>query len=398
MDKKLPSKTFCAAPWHATYYKESMNKYKMCCVFDKWEEAKSPEDYFNSDTVKEVRSTMLRGEWHPSCNVCQQQAEAGLDTDRDSFMRLYETEDPKNFEDKFKLKWLDFRPGNLCNLKCRMCTGTNSSMIQTEAEKNPELKEFMTDKPTINSELLPSIANHETFSELQFLKLLGGEPTIDPQIQKLLDWTVEQGYAKNINLRYTTNATNVNPRWVKAVNQFKTSKAQISLDGAGDTYDYIRTNANWESVKNNVKKIPQLMPNLLRLGTNIVFSTYNCFTVDKWLPQLFDLRNEIESEFDIEYDFHIINCTDPSYMIVRNLPDEFKQIVMKKLDYLENKDTKYLRMVRAFKYFVQQKPNKDIVSMQTKFFKHNDMLDRIRKTDIHKLDPVYEKLRQITIQ
>ena len=55
-------------------------------------------------------------------------------------------------------------------------------------------------------------------------------------------------------------------------------------------------------------------------------------------------------------------------------------------------------MVRAFKYFVQQKPNKDIVSMQTKFFKHNDMLDRIRKTDIHKLDPVYEKLRQITIQ
>ena len=58
MDKKLPSKTFCAAPWHATYYKESMNKYKMCCVFDKWEEAKSPEDYFNSDTVKEVNAIL----------------------------------------------------------------------------------------------------------------------------------------------------------------------------------------------------------------------------------------------------------------------------------------------------------------------------------------------------
>jgi len=398
MAKELPSKTFCAAPWHATYYKESMNKYKMCCVFDKWEEAKSPEDYFNSDTVKEVRATMLRGEWHPSCNVCQQQAEAGLDTDRDSFMRLYETKDPKDFEDKFKLKWLDFRPGNLCNLKCRMCTGTNSSMIQQEAEKNPELKEFMTDKPTINSELLPSIANHETFSELQFLKLLGGEPTIDPQIQKLLDWTVEQGYAKNINLRYTTNATNVNPRWVKAVNQFKTSKAQISLDGAGDTYDYIRTNANWEAVRKNVVKIPQLMPNLLRLGTNIVFTTYNCFTVDKWLPQLFDLRGEIESQFDIEYDFHIINCTGPNYMIVRNLPDDFKKIVMDKLDFLENDKTKYYKMVRAFKYFVQQKPNRDIIRMQTKFFRHNDMLDRIRKTDIHKLDPVYEKLRQITVQ
>ena len=75
-------------------------------------------------------------------------------------------------------------------------------------------------------------------------------------------------------------------------------------------------------------------------------------------------------------------------MIVPICPDEFKQIVMKKLDYLENKDTKYLRMVRAFKYFVQQNPTKTLYPMQTKFFKHNDMLDRIRKTDIHKLDPI----------
>ena len=245
--------------------------------------------------------------------------------------------------------------------------------------------------------MLPSIANHETFSELEFLKLLGGEPTIDPQIQKLLDWTVEKGYAKNINLRYTTNATNVNARWVKAVNEFKTSKAQISLDGAGETYDYIRTNANWAAVRKNVLKLPQLMPNLLRLGTNIVFTTYNCFTVDKWLPELFELREEVMGQYGLEYDFHIINCTGPNYMITRNLPDAFKDVVIEKLDWLENKANKYGKMVRALKYFTQQKPTRDIVKMQTKFFKHNDILDRIRKTDIHKLDPIYEKLRQTAV-
>jgi len=138
------------------------------------------------------------------------------------------------------------------------------------------------------------------------------------------------------------------------------------------------------------------MPNLLRLGTNIVFTTYNCFTVDKWLPELFELREEVESKFDIEYDFHIINCTSPDYMVVRNLPDEFKKVVIQKLDKLEQ-DSKYNKMTHAFKYFLNQKPNKDIATMQTKFFKHNDMLDRIRKTDIHKLDPIYEKLRQNTI-
>ena len=398
MDKKLDN--FCPAPWQASYYKESMGKYKMCCVFPVWTKADSPEDYFNSDVVKNVRETMLRGEWHSGCAVCKEQTEAGLNSDRESFIHNLDIKNKPVDTNKFKLRWLDFRPGNLCNLKCRMCSGTNSSMIQQEAEKHPELQEFENDKPVINSELLPSICNHETFSNLEFLKLLGGEPTIGSQIQKLLDWTVEKGYAKNINLRYTTNATNVNARWVKAVNEFKTSKAQISLDGAGETYDYIRTNANWEAVRSNVKKIPHLMPNLIGLGTNIVFSTYNCFTVDKWLPQLFDLKKEIESESNITYDFHIINCTGPSHMVVPNLPDEFKQIVMDKLIILEtvpNMTENYYKMVKAFKYFIQQKSNRDIIPEVKKFFKHNDMLDRIRKTNINDLSPVYEKLRQITV-
>ena len=393
--KKLDN--FCCAPWNATYYKESLQKYKMCCAFTTWTSAKSPEDYFNSNLVKDVRETILRGEWHPGCKVCKEQAEAGLSSDRLMFNSHMDIKNNPVDTNKFKLKWLDFRPGNLCNLKCRMCSGSNSSMIQQEVEKNPELKEFENDKPINNTDLLPSICNHETFSELEVLKLLGGEPTIDPQIQKLLDWTIENGYAKNINLRYTTNATNVNAKWVKAVNQFKTSKAQISLDGAGETYDYIRTNANWEAVRKNVLKIPELMPNVTSLGTNVVFSTYNCFTIDTWLPQLFNLTEEVQSTFNLQYNLHIINCTGPTHMVVRNLPDEFKQIVMDKLDILENDNAKYHKMIGAFKYFVQQEPNRDIVETQTKFFKHNDMLDRIRKTNINDLSPVYEKLRQITI-
>lgn len=390
IDKKLPSKTFCAAPWHATYYKASTNRYKMCCVFNKRSKADSPEDYYNSDIVKSVRESIMKDKWHPGCSTCKEQEEAGIYSDRESFMKLYDGP----FEDTFKLKWLDFRPGNLCNLKCRMCGSIDSSMIQQEVEKYPELQEFENQKAIHNSELLPSIANHETFSKLEFLKLLGGEPTIDPQIQKLLDWTIEKGYAKNINLRYTTNATNVNARWVKAVNEFKTSRAQISLDGTGETYDYIRTNANWNAVRKNVLKLPQLMPNLLCLGTNIVFTTYNCFTIDKWLPELFELREEVMEQYDLEYDFNIINCMRPDYMITRNLPDEFKDVVIEKLDSLENKANKYGKIVRALKYFTRQKPTRDIVEMQTTFFKRNDILDRIRKTDIHKLDPIYEKLRK----
>jgi len=391
MQFKNHPKNFCVAPWQASYYKESKQQYKMCCVFDEWSKAESPEDYFNSDLVKDVRQTILDGKWHKGCSVCKEQEEAGLDSDRTSFNNNLDINNNPVNTDKFKLKWLDYRPGNLCNLKCRMCSGTNSSMIQDEVEKHPELKLYTNESPVVNTDLLPSICNFETFKDLEFLKILGGEPTIDPQIQKLLDWVCTNDLAKNITLRYTSNATNYNNKWVEAVNQFKKCKIQISLDGTGDTYEYIRTNANWNKVKQNVIEMPTKINNITGMGTNIVWSLYNCFTVDEWYPELVELTETVKQRYGFYYDLHIIDTTWPDYIMVRNLPNEFKDIVLDKLNKLPQD-----KMVKSLQYYTQResKQNVDIKD----FFGHNDILDKIRKTNINNISPFYEKLRQTTIQ
>ena len=59
---------------------------KCVVFFPVWTKADSPEDYFNSDVVKNVRETMLRGEWHPGWKSGKEQTEAGLNSDRESFI------------------------------------------------------------------------------------------------------------------------------------------------------------------------------------------------------------------------------------------------------------------------------------------------------------------------
>ena len=92
----------------------------------------------NSDTLKDIRKSMLNDEWHPECIRCQKEEKAGM-----SSMRLmYED----RWKDKFTLEdaipmtdedgslpdehtpfFYDLQLGNLCNLKCRICRPTVSS-------------------------------------------------------------------------------------------------------------------------------------------------------------------------------------------------------------------------------------------------------------------------------
>jgi sulfatase maturation enzyme AslB (radical SAM superfamily) len=273
-----------------------------------------------------------------------------------------------------------------------MCHPSNSSLIDKETQENEELKEFMGKKHyPVNDDLLPNICNKETFENLEVLKILGGEPTIDPQVTKLLEWTVGNGYAKDINLRFTTNATNMNKRWVEAVNQFKTCKIQISLDGTGPTYDYIRTGANWSKIKENTLRCPEMYNNIRAMGSNIVYSVYNCFTVDQWLPELKQIRREIKDQ-GINYEFNVINCTTPAHQKVSNLPDELKQVILDKIDALGFED----EVTHSIRTYTELPAVGSPSGHAIRFFKHNDILDRLRRTNIETLSPEYKQLREVS--
>lgn len=389
------SKTSCSALWRSLYYNDMTNEYRVCCDFKPVDMTKrvglgSVEEYLASDVYQELKSDMSQGKWHEGCKTCEIDEERGMESQRQSFNRQFKLEDIKNDQD-FQIKYLDYRPGNLCNLKCRMCTPMFSSVLAKELNDNPELKQYASTKvfDMMDVAVGQLIKDEKRFEHLEVLKVLGGEPTIDPQIYDLLEFVIAKGYAKNITLKYTTNATNQNKRWLNLIQQFKRVGVTFSCDGTGKTYEYIRTPAKWESVKKNILNVGEIT-NLSRTGFNVVFSVWNCFTVDEWLPELIQMSNKISGQTEQDR-IQIINCTHPKGSQVFNMPDQFKQIVLDKLKTLPQHHTVVQQLIHY-----TQLPQRNNTATKS-FFDYNDKLDRIRKTNINDISEHYETLRQNTL-
>ena len=230
----------CPAPWNALYYKDSVKAYKPCCEFKKLKQFDSLDEYFNSDFLNEVKEDLKQGIYHKHCKACKDKSDMNIKNYAEYLIENIGHADTT----KFELKWLDYRPGNLCNLKCRMCSVVNSNAIEKEALEHPIIMEVIPELDkrlfTIehgNKELLPELIDPEVFKKLKMLQILGGEPTLDPQIFKLLDYVGTLPTVNDISLRYTTNATSVNKRWFNVTKNFKDVDITFSIDGTEDTYD-----------------------------------------------------------------------------------------------------------------------------------------------------------------
>ena len=115
----------------------TLGEVRPCCF---WPEignlhSSSLEEIWNSETMKEKRKAMLRGEQLPECQICFDQELRGQGSTRLAYTReckkskiplvgpIHTDLDPRI---------IDLRFSNLCNLKCRTCWAGASSRWQAE--------------------------------------------------------------------------------------------------------------------------------------------------------------------------------------------------------------------------------------------------------------------------
>ena len=142
-------------------------------------QAASWEEIFNNKLSIEVREKLLSGQYHEVCWGCKKLQSQGLKAPPQKYEKILADSgenlvwDVEKGNLSNKLYLLDYRPSNLCNLKCRMCSSSNSSLIA--AEENTA--EFFYNKTRAASE----VAEILPFADLKLLKLAGGEPMIMPE-------------------------------------------------------------------------------------------------------------------------------------------------------------------------------------------------------------------------
>jgi hypothetical protein len=95
---------------------------------------------------------------------------------------------------------------------------------------------------------------------------------------------VESGQAKNITLHYTTNATLFpDATWWELWQHFKEVDLQLSIDGIGARYEYIRYPGNWNQLILNVEQYLAQQSNNFRLSVSHTVSAYNIYYLDEFV-------------------------------------------------------------------------------------------------------------------
>lgn len=254
---------FCSAPFVHMYVHSNEGE-RICCM--------STEQTLFSDTTeldlksrwesekyRNIREQFLNNEQPDICTKCFDLEKTGGISDRIRFNDLYlDTLIPnvKTGNQHDTPYDLDIRPGNLCNLRCRMCGPISSSQLQKEAQSNPKLGVILGAGIFEESDVLERPENFEyllsNIEHSRRIKFLGGEPTIMPEVDKILDMLIEREIF-DIPIHFTTNCTNGNQRFIDKIKHFKNVSFNYSVDGVGSVVEYIRDPVKFNSINTNIQ-------------------------------------------------------------------------------------------------------------------------------------------------
>lgn len=143
--------TFCVLPWlHLQFNPEG--SVKLCCratgslcddsaVLTPYHQ--SMAEIWNSDALRRARRSLMNGEKIVACSMCYAEERYGHSYRTFSNQRwaqalgttvadLRATIRANGVENGLDLTFLQLNLGNLCNLKCRMCSSTHSSQIERD--------------------------------------------------------------------------------------------------------------------------------------------------------------------------------------------------------------------------------------------------------------------------
>ncbi len=283
----------------------------------------SLHDIQNTEYMNQLRQQFKDGKRPKGCQSCWQEEEAGKTSKRmNSIYKMKKSLSNWNTDSKPNLKFIDFKLGNVCNLKCRICGSWSSSKwAQEELDygDNPVARKNLKEGgwPKRNPQFFEDLK--EDLRHVEYFEFSGGEPFMIKDHFKILMYCVEKGFAKNIDVHYNTNGTQLPPPEIFDLwNYFKRVEVAFSIDDIGPQFEYQRHPANWREVGANLVKWKQ------RSTPNMEFqicSTINFFNVFSLAKLMLWVRN-----FAPKF-FYVNTCFEPVYFNIQTLPKQIKNIV-----------------------------------------------------------------------
>lgn len=366
-------KSICMLPW-ISIETSPMGTARPCCLAQEEITDNTGKKYdlletnleviYHSQYMQDLRKEFRQGKKPETCKLCWDEESAGRTSKRiHSQIRLKELYSQVDWDNDTpdQLWFLDLKLGNICNLKCRICGSWSSSKwAAEEMDYMPEgyvkkhhiaytwLKAGEWPRKTTTfwdnmRELLPNI---------KYFEFTGGEPWLIQEHWDLLEYAMEKGYSKNIDIHYNTNVTQWPGKGLDIWKSYGRVDIAFSVDNVGDRFEYERYGAEWllaESIIDHVHNTKLTSPNI---------TTQLCFTINiQNVYYLDDLLTWADNKPFGSIYFNMLHS--PNHMSVQYMTPAAKELVLNKLKTTIWKSNKYQQEIDNVIKFIENGPGSD---------------------------------------
>ena len=339
------------------------------------------QEAWSSPTRKMLAAGLDHGKKIPSCGICTDLEASGKTSHRQLLNKRFTHVEPIPDQPRVII----LKPGNVCNLACRMCNPATSTSWYQDGYKlavahdgfvgtqNEYTKKFETIRSAFDRDNPIWETMEQWLPNLEFFDIYGGEPFLAPGVFKILKSIADAEKSSTISLQLHTNATIWNPEYLNTLTKYKSVHIGISVDSdVKEHLEYIRHPVNAELVIENIHRYKELsskFPNIT-LYICVTVTPLNIFYLDKILQNLAQYGIPVSESF----------VTSPTEYDVRHIPMPVKKIIAEKLSHRSS----------TVNFLMQTIPGCDVA--WPKFWKITRELDHIRGQSVESTFPEFYEL------
>jgi MoaA/NifB/PqqE/SkfB family radical SAM enzyme len=375
-----------------------------------------PSVLHNTPQKIEERRAMMNGERPKGCDYCWRVEDTPGDNVSDRIIKSgfswslpeYQKIVSNPLDRTFTPSYVEVNLGDVCNFKCSYCSPDVSTAWMAEYKK---FGPYPTSgaHPYVDPEYVPLSGNQENpfreafwkwwpdlYPRLHTFRVTGGEPLLNKDLDKVLDW-IQENPNPNLVFAINTNLCPPEDRWQKFLQKLKkisdgkfVKKVEVftSAEAWGEHAEYIRHGMDFDLWR---KRLWELLETNPRVHLNVM-ATYNALSV-------FSFERLLEEILSIKSAEHLYNADRlvpifidisylryPSHQTVKILPPHFVTYMQSQLEYMKAHLETHLPEARTYKRGFLQFEVEKMARIVNWFRSDQDEMDNPETKEILQID------------
>jgi sulfatase maturation enzyme AslB (radical SAM superfamily) len=205
--------------------------------------------------------------------------------------------------------------GNECNLACKMCGPSASSLIASKYSKLG-LPYTARDNWVNNANAWNNFIASLDSIKVNRLHFMGGEPMLSKKFRVLVDHLLTNK-RQDVSISFVTNGTILDQEFIDKLKQFRSFDLEISLESITESNHYIRQGQGESTQKtiDNIEKLISQQTDTFHVILRSVPQLLNISTYDQYIRYAWDKKVSIQG----------IPLTGPDFLAIAVLPLQLRQ-------------------------------------------------------------------------